>query len=72
MKVMWFLFLFGAQWYLFCHNHVPLWPLVISDVCDIMDIWFNPFPLPHSDNIFQVQSGLNEYNALKWSIYTHI
>lgn len=24
----------------------PPWPLVISDVLDIMDIWFNPSPPP--------------------------
>ena len=37
-----------------------------------MDIWFNPFPLPHREHILQVQSGLNEYNAFRWSVYTHI
>ena len=68
-----FLFFFiWSQWHLFCHNHVPLWPLVISDVFDIMDIWFNPFPLPHREHILQVQSGLNEYNAFRWLVYTHI
>ena len=37
-----------------------------------MDIWFNPFPLPHSEQIFQVQSGINGCDALKWLIYTDI